>query len=207
MFNFISVVRRPRLHENVTTLGPTRKIVFVGSYFKANEDRAATDNRTMIDYIRSLDKCAARTEIVYLTFDEDSEISANDRESAKSENITLVGCQRPVGCPEQLNTSELDIYATAFFQNVLHSPLINDVTHIIGHSSATINAMHNIADAIEEKNQMSPRRILVCSIENYNASHKKVPTIGRCHPLHFWCECCKKPFKSRLVTFTRNISI
>ena len=173
MLNFISVVRRPRLHENVTSLGPTRKIVFVGSYFKANEDTAATDNRTMIDYIRGLDKCAARTEIVYLKFDEDSKISADDRESAKSKNVTLIGCQRPFGCPEQPNTSELDIYATSFFQHVLHTPLISDVTHIIGHSSATINAIHNIADAIKEKSQTNPRRILVCSIENYNASHKK----------------------------------
>ena len=147
--------------------------MFIGSHFKANEDKAVTDNKKMIDYIRSLDKRATRTEIVYLTFEEDSKISADERESAKSENITLVGCQRPVGCPEQANTSEWDIYATAFFQNVLHTPLVNDVTHIVGHSFATIHAMHNIADAIEQKNQTRPRRILVHSTEDDDASHKK----------------------------------
>ena len=171
--NLISVVRRPRFHDNVTSLSSARKIVFIGSYFKANEDKAVTDNKKMIDYIRSLDKREARTEIVYLTFEEDSKISADERESAKSENITLVGCQRPVGCPEQANTSEWDIYATAFFQNVLHTPLVDDVTHIVGHSSATIHAMHNIADAIEQKNQTRPRRILVHSTEDDDASHKK----------------------------------
>ena len=170
--SLILVVRRPKFFENVTSLGPISKILFVGSAYDSNED-VPTDYEKVIQYIRNVDKSATRTEIIYLTRTEDSKISGQLREHAKSQNIVLLGSASPLGCPEQPETSELDIYATAFFQNILHTPLLNNITHILGHSSATSNAMHNIADVIEQKNQTKVKRILMYSKDKFDEESRK----------------------------------
>ena len=148
-------------------------MVFIGSYSQETGDPVVNTRRKLIEYIKCADKHAIKTQMIFLTFDEHSKISATDRENAKSENIALVGTEFPLGCPEQPNLSVFDVYATSFYQKFLNSNLSTDVTHIIGHSPYSGNAMLNIATAIENRHQYKPKTLVVCSSETRDRNTKE----------------------------------
>ncbi len=156
-----SVVRRPKLNKNVATLSGGETVLFFGpSWKQTEEDEVTKTNRRMIQNFREADPNATRIKIIYLTLEEEKSLQDEDKESAHKENVSLLGSAPPMGTAYPPAPADFDAFICAYFQNILHSRMLTDVTHVIGHSAVAANALHNMTHALQSIHQTKPKRIL-----------------------------------------------